>query len=100
MTDEIKKYKRGFSSTKEGGYATQKKYKASHPEKVREWSRNKRQRDKGKYYEPKIRIRVDYIPALQKLKEESGLSISQLFIISIKDKYGIALDSSVEDIND
>lgn len=66
-------------------YAAQKKYKATHPEVYR-----------GKYYEPKIRVPLDKKESLVSLMERTGLTITQLFIGAVEEKYGVILHNPVD----
>ena len=70
---------------KRTGYAAQKKYKASHPEIY-----------KGRYYEPKIRIPIDKKDSLAKLIEQTGLTITELFVGAAEEKYGVILHKTVD----
>lgn len=83
MADGKKKYKAGFSSTKEGGYATQKKYCAEHPDRVKA--------SRQKNYEPKVRIPREYKATFDALLAQTGLNITELFIGAVEEKYNILL---------
>jgi len=87
---------RSFYSTKEGGYLDQKKYKERHPEKVKEWRRKQKQREKGKIYEPKLRFAIEFKPTLENLVKETGMSLNLLCISALEEKYGIVLRFSVD----
>lgn len=77
MADETRKTsKSGISATKAGGYAAQKKYRATHP---------------NSKYEPKVRIDKNFKPVLQALLDETGLSITDLFVNAVEEKYDIKL---------
>ena len=66
----------GHSSTKAGGYASQKRYREKH---------------KGDVYEPKIRIKKEYKKNLETLLSATGLSITELFVSAVEEKYNIVL---------
>lgn len=72
---------------KRTGWAAQYKYKKEHPEKCREY--NKRAREN--VYEPKIRLPLSKKQDLQSILESENLSITQLFCLLVKEKYGIEL---------
>lgn len=76
-----KKKRAGFSSTKEGGYMSQKRYRESH---------------RGIYYEPKIRIPAAKEPVLKKLLADTGLSITELCLTAIEEKYGVDLRKPID----
>lgn len=81
----------GISATKEGGYAAQKRYRANHPERIKEQKRKQNERLRGSTYEPKLRIPMENKPILERLLSETGLSISQLCLRAVEEKYGVAL---------
>jgi len=85
-----KTYKKTYDQVT--GYASQKKYKANHPERVREQKR----RQGAKLYEPKLRIPIEKKPELEKLLSNTGLTISQLFLGAVEEKYGISLQKTVD----
>lgn len=87
MVDGKKKHKAGFSSTKEGGYATQKKYRVEHPDRVKA----ARIKAAQKNYEPKVRIPREYKTAFDALLTQTGLTITELFIGAVEEKYNIIL---------
>ena len=95
MPDD-KKPKRSLSSTKAGGYATQKKYHATHPEKVKEWRRKQKEREKGTIYEPKIRLQIEYKPVLEKLLADTGMSITTICLTALEEKYGVVLQKHLD----
>ena len=99
MPDD-KKPKRSFTSTKAGGYATQKKYHATHPEKVKEWRRKQKEREKGTIYEPKIRLQIEYKPVLEKLLADTGMSITTICLTALEEKYGVVLQKHLDNTDE
>ena len=77
------KNKRDIERQKNNGYAAQKKYRLAHPDNVVKW----RQR----FYEPKIRIPKELRPILNSLIKDTGLTITQLFVSAVEEKYGVTL---------
>ena len=80
----IAKNKSSAEWHKKNGYAAQKRYKAAHPEQ------------RGQNYEPKIRIALEFKPIIESLTAETGLSITQLFISAIEEKYKVVLHRDIE----
>ena len=68
---------------KKTGYAAQKKYKASHPEVYCA-------------YEPKIRMPVDKKDVVTQLTAQTGLTITQLFVTAVEEKYGVILHKPLD----
>lgn len=92
-----KPHKSGVSATKAGGYAAQKKYHSSNdPAKEREWRETTRQRQRGKVYEPKIRVLIEYKPALMQLMADTGKSLTSLCLTALEEKYGVVLQKSID----
>lgn len=60
--------------------AYEKEYRKSHPEIYC-----------GRFYEPKLRIPIANKEELLSLLASTGLSISQIFIDAVREKYGIDL---------
>lgn len=100
MADDKKPAKRSLSSTREGGYATQKKYHATHPEKVKEWRRKQKEREKGTIYEPKIRLQIKYKPVLEKLLADTGMSITTICLTALEEKYGVVLQKHLDNTDE
>lgn len=100
MADESKRRPAGISSTKEGGYASQKRYRQNHPDRVREQKRKQSERLRGKTYEPKLRIPIENKPIVEKLLSETGLTITQLCIGAIEEKYGVTILKKLDKPND
>ena len=98
MADDSNKKtsKAGFSSTKEGGYASQKRYRANHPDKIREQKRKQRERSRGLIYEPKLRIPIENKSVLEKLLSDTGLNITQLCIGAVEEKYGVTIQKNLD----
>lgn len=92
MANDKQKSKSGFSATKAGGYAAQKRYRTNHPDRVREQN----QKQRGKTYEPKVRIPIEHKATIDELLKATGLSFTQLCIAAIEEKYGITLHSSLD----
>ena len=76
---------------KKSGYAAQKKYKKNNPEKVREWRRKQKEREKGTIYEPKLRLAIEFKPVLEQLCQDTGKSINELCLSALEEKYDIVL---------
>ena len=89
------KKKSGISATKEGGYAAQKKYRKTHPEKIRELWAEQRKREKETIFQPRLRIPIKNRVVLEALCSSENLSLTQLFFSLVKEKYGIDLSSPV-----
>lgn len=71
--------KRDNAYQKANGYVAQKKYREAH---------------KGSHYEPKIRIPMEYKNELSQLLKEEEMSLTQLFIFLVREKYGIDFSKS------
>ena len=95
-----KKYKVGFSSTKEGGYLTQNAYKANHPDRVRKQKREEKRRERKRIYEPKIRMPIENKVILTNLLDTTGLSISELCLGAVEEKYGVTLLKKLDNNSD
>lgn len=95
MADDSKK-RAGVSSTKEGGYASQKRYRQNHPDRVREQKRKQNERLRGSIYEPKLRIPMENKHILEKLLADTELSITQLCIGAVEEKYGVTIQKQVD----
>lgn len=78
---------------KKNGYASQEKYRQAHPEKYRAYRETARERT----YEPKVRIPIELKVVLEELLKQTGLSISQLFIGAVEEKYNITLHKGIDD---
>lgn len=74
---------------KMNGYASQKKYRQAHPEKYRAY----RESTRGRTYEPKLRIPIEKKDKLTLLLQGEGVSLTQMFISLVMEKYGIDLSS-------
>lgn len=97
MANDKRKSKSGFSATKAGGYAAQKKYHANNdPQKEREWRQKSRDNQRGKVYEPKIRVQITYKDALLRLCDETGMSLTVLCLTALEEKYGVTLQKPVD----
>lgn len=76
--EKRKIYKREYD--KSTGYISQKKYKASHPEMYH-----------GRFYEPKVRIPIDKKNDLLQLLDATGMTMTQLFVVAVREKFGVEL---------
>lgn len=93
----IESNKRQAERLKRNGYAAQKKYHTMNdPAKEREWRKESRERQRGKVYEPKIRIQIDFKPTLMQLMTDTGLSLTALCLTALEEKYGVVLQKSVD----
>lgn len=81
----IAKNKSTNEAHRKSGYSAQKKYRASHPEVYR-----------GRTYEPKLRIPMDKKDTLAQLMAQTGLTITQLFVGAVEEKYGVILHEIVD----
>lgn len=79
---------------KRNGYASQEKYRQAHPDRYLAY----REAAKGRTYEPKLRIPIDKKDKLTSLLQSEDVSLTQLFITLVMEKYGINLSS--EDTDD
>lgn len=70
------KVQRDNNRQKERGYPARKNYVERH---------------RGEIYEPKLRIPAANKPELEQLLAETGLTMTQLFVGAVKEKYGIDL---------
>ena len=69
---------------KKNGYAAQKKYRAAHPEKY------------NQNYEPKVRIPLEFKATIESLTQETGFSITRLFISAVEEKYQVVLHRDID----
>ena len=99
MADVPKKNRSGISATKAGGYASQKRYRQNHPDRVREQKRKQNERLRGSTYEPKLRIPMENKHILEKLLADTGLSITELCIGAVEEKYGVTIQKQVDKSN-
>lgn len=91
-----KKKRAGFSSTKEGGYMSQKRYKENHPDRIKEQRRKQKEKMRGVIYERKLRLPVSSKAALDELLQSTGLSITELCLTAIEEKYGVDLRKPID----
>ena len=63
---------------KRNGYAAQKKYRETHS-------------GYKKNYEPKIKIPLEFRPNLDELLSKTGMTITELFVGAVEEKYAITL---------
>lgn len=73
---------------KKTGYAAQKKYRETHPDKVA--------KQRKQNYEPKIRIPLEFRPNLDELLSKTGMTITELFVGAVEEKYAITLSNPVD----
>lgn len=76
--------KKAMERHKKNGYAAQKKYRATHPEKY------------NQNYEPKVRIPLEFKATIESLTQETGLSITRLFICAVEEKYHVVLHRDID----
>ena len=98
LTDEQREERRIMANQKQAerhkrnGYAAQKKYHASNdPRKEQEWRKISKERQRGKYYQPTLRIQKKFQDTISELSLQTGLSINQLFLAAFEEKYHILL---------
>jgi hypothetical protein len=72
----VEKIKRDNESSKLRGYPAQKRYREAH---------------KGEVYEPTVRIPAANKPLLEALLKSTNMTITQLFVGAVADKYGVDL---------
>lgn len=95
LSDGQKKNRtRGVSSTKEGGYASQKRYRQNHPEKVREQKRKQNARLRETHYEPKLWLPRESQEIIANLMAATGLTLTQLFAGAVEEKYNIVIQKA------
>ena len=70
---------------KKTNYAAQKKYREAHPEIYQ-----------GRFYEPKLRIPICNKDAFLKLADDNNISVTQLCLLSIKEKFGIDFNEPID----
>lgn len=70
---------------KKNGYSYQKKYRETH---------------RGTLYEPKIRIPIEYKPVFDKLLSDTNMSITELCLTSLEEKYHVILHKHIDKINE
>lgn len=73
----IETNKKQAERLKRNGYAAQKKYRETHSYK--------------KNYEPKIKIPLEFRSNLDKLLSKTGMTITELFVGAVEEKYAITL---------
>lgn len=91
-TRRIERNKRSVAWQKSTGYAAQKRYKESHPEQ----RALERARYRAKTYEVKVRIPMELKATVESLTQNTGLSITQLFISAVEEKYGVVLHRDID----
>lgn len=77
---------------KANGYAAQKKYQKEHPEKRRIY----RKTQEAKTYSAKIRIPVEMKDELFRILKRENLSLTQMFVTLVREKYGVDLKPDSE----
>lgn len=83
-----KKYSRGISGRKEGGYISQKKYRESHAEEIRQKEREKRKNA----YEIRIRVPSSMKQEIINMAKERNVNPSNLFIKAFEEKFQIKIE--------
>lgn len=76
-------------SHKRSGYAAQKKYRATHKEEKRR-----------PFYAILLRVPAESKPVFERLSKDTGLTITELVICAIEEKYSIDLRRSIDKPND
>ena len=94
--NEHQKRRAGFSSTKEGGYVSQKRYRENHPDRIKEQRRKQKEKTRGILYERKLRLPMSSKAALDELLQSTGLSITELCLTAIEEKYGVDLRKPID----
>jgi hypothetical protein len=70
---------------KANGYASQKRCNAAY-----------REAHRGEIYEPKLRIPSSKKGELQDLISKTGLTLTQLFVGAVEEKYGVILHEDID----
>lgn len=96
--DKEEKLKRELARQKTTGYAAQKKYRENNPDVSRSTARKsmKKHREKVKgtdmeTYSARVPIKMKYKPVLDELIKNEGITIAELFLSAVEEKYGIIL---------
>lgn len=79
------------------GYAAQKKYSKAHPEKAKQAASRYAKKHNGELYSPHISIYKDFKQIIDDLAKTTGLSINQLFIGAVEEKYNVTLHKNFDD---
>lgn len=82
-----KKYKSGFTATKEGGYLAQKRYREAHPDRV--------VAQRKLNYAVTLRFPASNKEVLDGLIALTGLTAPQLFLRAVEEKYGVVLQKQL-----
>lgn len=83
----IERNQKRNAARKASGWATDKKYRELHPDKVREFRVN----SSIKYYSPKINIPRESKPTFDSLLASTGKTISELVLDALEEKYSVNL---------
>lgn len=96
--DKEEKLKRELARQKATGYAAQKRYREKNPDVARSVARKSmklhREKVKGtenEVYCARIPIKMKYKADLDNLVVEQGLTITELFLSAVEEKYGVVL---------
>jgi|GEM_PF-1740046 len=87
----IRNNKRTNQHHKNTGYASQKKYNESNKESVSEGSRIRSKKVREKYCDLGILILREKRDELNRILEDTSLTITDLFINAVEEKYNISL---------
>ena len=96
--DKEEKLKRDLARQQTTWYAAQKKYRENNPDVSRSTARKsmKKHREKVKgtdmeTYSARVPIKMKYKPVLDELIKNEGITIAELFLSAVEEKYGIIL---------
>lgn len=96
--DKEERLKRELARQKATGYAAQKKYRRNNPDVARSTarksmgkSRNKVKGTEMEVYSARVPIRMKYKSVLEDLLKEQNLTIAELFLSAVEEKYGVTL---------
>jgi len=87
----IERNKRSNARHKETGYAASKKYNEANKDAVLDGARKRSKKMRDKYSDLGILILREKRDALEQVLKETGLSITDLFIGAVEEKYSIVL---------
>lgn len=102
LSDEERELRRSEANKKQAerfkknGYAAQKKYHSTHPEKERE--RSAERHKKNRYI--KIQISREYEPTLNDVVASTGCTLTDIFLSAVEEKYKIVLRKQVDKTTD
>ena len=85
----IARNKSAMERHKKNGYAAQKKYRATHKDEKRR-----------PCYSISLRVPVESKPIFEHLSKDTGLTITELIVRAIEEKYSVDLHRSIDKPND